>query len=356
MTTANPLQLLIGIKFWIHSRKLHWVQRLLWRQWDGAQRSGKQFYGGAVAGTLPDSDVLIDYGDAVRNMVMHRGHSHSLFWLTLFSLPFGVVVAKIVGQSHLWQRWCVAMCLALITHPLLDTMTVYGTQLAMPFSNYPYAVGSVFIIDLLYTIPLLVGVGWALKTRGAGLGLRANAVGLWLSTAYLAWGVFAQQHIEGVATGSLAAQGIPAEHVLVTPTAFNSLLWRVVVVTDDVYYEGTRSLFDSSATMAFEPHPRGEGLAREFKDNPSVQRIRAFSHGFYAMHESSGRVFIRDLRMGQEPNYTFTFAIADRQNTAAQKLPEQQAFKVNLGCGLKWIWQRIWNEQTPSVRVCGASS
>jgi inner membrane protein len=312
---------------------------------------------GAVAGTLPDLDVLIDYGDAVRNMVMHRGHSHSLFWLTLFSLPFGVVVAKIVGQSHLWQRWCVAMCLALITHPLLDTMTVYGTQLAMPFSNYPYAVGSVFIIDLLYTIPLLVGVGWALKTRGAGLGLRANAVGLWLSTAYLAWGVFAQQHIEGVATGSLAAQGIPAEHVLVTPTAFNSLLWRVVVVTDDVYYEGTRSLFDSSATMAFEPHPRGEGLAREFKDNPSVQRIRAFSHGFYAMHESSGRVFIRDLRMGQEPNYTFTFAIADRQNTAAQKPPEQQAFKVNLGCGLKWIWQRIWNEQTPTaVRVCGASS
>ncbi len=41
------------------------------------------------------------------------------------------------------------MWLALVTHPLLDAMTVYGTQLALPFTNHPYGVGSVFIIDLL---------------------------------------------------------------------------------------------------------------------------------------------------------------------------------------------------------------
>jgi membrane-bound metal-dependent hydrolase YbcI (DUF457 family) len=37
----------------------------------------------------------------------------------------------------------------LVTHPLLDAMTVYGTQLALPFTNHPYAVGSIFIIDSL---------------------------------------------------------------------------------------------------------------------------------------------------------------------------------------------------------------
>ncbi|GHA67512.1 hypothetical protein GCM10009007_05200 [Formosimonas limnophila] len=56
---------------------------------------------GAVAGTLPDLDVLIDHGDAVRNMVLHRAESHSLFWLTLFSLPFAALVARIQGQWHL---------------------------------------------------------------------------------------------------------------------------------------------------------------------------------------------------------------------------------------------------------------
>ena len=35
---------------------------------------------GAVAGTLPDLDVLIDHGDPVRNMVLHRAESHALFW------------------------------------------------------------------------------------------------------------------------------------------------------------------------------------------------------------------------------------------------------------------------------------
>ena len=38
---------------------------------------------GGIAGTLPDLDVVIDHGDALRNMIMHRGASHSLFWLTL---------------------------------------------------------------------------------------------------------------------------------------------------------------------------------------------------------------------------------------------------------------------------------
>ena len=41
---------------------------------------------GAALGTLPDLDVLIDYGDAVRNFTYHRGFSHSLLVLAPFSL------------------------------------------------------------------------------------------------------------------------------------------------------------------------------------------------------------------------------------------------------------------------------
>ena len=36
---------------------------------------------GGMAGTLPDLDVFIDHGDALRNMVLHRAESHALFWL-----------------------------------------------------------------------------------------------------------------------------------------------------------------------------------------------------------------------------------------------------------------------------------
>ena len=220
---------------------------------------------GAVAGTLPDLDVLIDHGDAIRNMVLHRAETHAPFWLTLFSLPFAAAVARLHREWDRWRRWWLAMWLALVTHPLLDGMTVYGTQLLLPFTNQPYGVGSVFIIDPLYTLPLLAGTIWALRSNGRGLagrrGQTANIAGLVLSTAYLGWGVWAQTQVEGIARQALAAQGIAAERVLITPTAFNSVLWRVVVIEGGHYHEGFRSLLDKGAAMHFDRFERGTAQA-----------------------------------------------------------------------------------------------
>ena len=57
---------------------------------------------GAVLGTLPDLDVIIDYGTAVANFTQHRGFSHSLFVL----LPLSVLLAfalhrwRQIGRAH----------------------------------------------------------------------------------------------------------------------------------------------------------------------------------------------------------------------------------------------------------------
>ena len=55
---------------------------------------------GAVAGTLPDLDVLIDHGDPVLNMVLHRAETHALFWLSLFSLPLTALVVTLHGECR----------------------------------------------------------------------------------------------------------------------------------------------------------------------------------------------------------------------------------------------------------------
>jgi inner membrane protein len=311
---------------------------------------------GAVAATLPDLDVFIDHGDPIRNMVLHRGETHALFWLTLFSLPFGAAVAWAARQPDLWRRWWLAMWLALVTHPLLDAMTVYGTRLALPFSNDPVGVGSIFIIDPLFTLPLLVGVGWVLAGRGSGRGRRANGLGLALSAAYLVWGVAAQQQASRVASASLAAQGIAAKQVLVTPTAFNSLLWRVVAISGDSYHEGFYSLLDKSPQVAFDRHARGDTLAAELQGADSVQRLRVFSRGFYALREDAGRVLISDLRMGQEPDYTFTFAVAEKHSPAVPLTPPLQlGGRGDISCSLSWLGQRMWGEPLPPpVRFCRA--
>jgi inner membrane protein len=321
---------------------------------------------GAVAGTLPDLDVLVDHGDPILNMVLHRAESHALFWLALLSLPMAAAIAALHRERPQWRAWWLAIALALLTHPLLDLMTVYGTQLLLPFTNRPYGVGSVFIIDPLYTLPLLVGTVWALVSRGSAAGLRANVAGLVLSTAYLGWGVAVQQHVARLASQSLAQQGVVVQRLMVTPTAFNSVLWRVVAVgtgpssagaggagaTDGVqFYEGFRSLLDAPGPITFDRFDRGDALAVHLQGHDGTQRIRDFSQGFYKLQVQGDSVRVSDLRMGQEPNYTFSFTVAQRQGDAWQTVPAQAAgSRGDLNEALAWLWQRLQGHPLPPPR------
>ncbi|MDQ8021429.1 MAG: metal-dependent hydrolase [Moraxellaceae bacterium] len=319
---------------------------------------------GAVCGTLPDLDVVIDYGDPVSNMTLHRTESHALFYLSLVSPALawladrlwrqpGAAQGASPGESpgeSLFRRWWLAVWLALITHPLLDLMTVYGTQLGLPFTDHPYAVGSMFIIDPLYTLPLLVGLVAVLSLRNAR-GLRWNAAGLVLSTLYLGWATLAQQHVRGVAEDSLRAQGLDAGRVLVTPTAFNTVLWRVVAMGDDSYREGFYSLLDGGRSIHFDRFPQHDVLRAALPDNPYLSRVVWFSHGFYAMREDDGRVLVSDLRMGQEPTYSFNFVLAQRRGDSLLPLaPEWISRRPDIGRGLAWIWQRAGGEPVPPPR------
>ena len=294
---------------------------------------------GGIAGTLPDLDVLVDYGDAVLNMVRHRGESHSFFYLTLFAPLLAWLVSRIHGEAALFQRWWLALWLVLITHPLLDAMTVYGTQLLMPFSNHPFGVGSMFIIDPAYTVPLIVGVVAALRLKNAR-GLRWNAAALFLSTLYLGWSVAAQQHVTGIARASLQAEGISAQALLVTPAPLNTVLWRFVATTPERYHEGFYSLLDATPTVRWTAHPKGAELFEQHRSNDSVQRIAAFTKGLFSLQRVDGRLMLTDLRMGQEPAYVFRFDVGSQP-------PVQIGSTPDLRRGLPWLWNRIRGIDVP---------
>ena len=72
------------------------------------------------------------------------------------------LVAHAGRPGHAAPRpWFWAIPLALVTHPLLDAFTVYGTQLLWPLPMRPVMWSSVFIIDPLYTFSLLIACGVA---------------------------------------------------------------------------------------------------------------------------------------------------------------------------------------------------
>lgn len=279
---------------------------------------------GAVCGTLPDLDVFYDHGDPISNMTLHRTESHALFYLTLLSPLLAWLMARLFSAGQHFRHWWGAVWLALITHPLLDLMTVYGTQLGLPFTNTPFAVGSIFIIDPLYTLPLIIGVGLALY-RERQRGIVWNNVLLGVSCLYLACTVVEQHQVTAHVGDELQRQNIQSTQVLVTPTPLNTLVWRVVVMTKDSYGEGFTSLLHPDSPIRFSFYPRGEALYEAHKDNAFLARVAWFSHGFFSVKQQGSRILVSDLRMGQEPDYSFVFDLGDMKPGVPPALPVKVA-------------------------------
>ncbi|WP_445000397.1 metal-dependent hydrolase [Halomonas mongoliensis] len=270
---------------------------------------------GAVLGTLPDLDVMIDYGDAVANVTEHRGFSHSLFVLTGLGTLLALLTSRLGAAREIpLGHWWLFYVLCLTTHPLLDALTTYGTQLWWPLDLPPVAYPIVFIIDPLYTLPLLVGIGVALAT---GNGRRGPAWGLALSTAYLVFAFGAKQLVEHRLEPVLAERGLLDAPRLVQPTPFNTLLWRATVVDGDDHHELLVGVLDGDTRPLVETYRRGAELEAVALDSPRGQRLDWFAGPFlrYETRELDGQetLVATDLRLGFPGFHPFAFTLATRE-------------------------------------------
>ena len=125
----------------------------------------------------------------------------------------------------------------------------------------------------------------------------------------------------------------------------------VVVLAGPYYHEGFYSLFDAGPQITFDRFERRGALSHALQDIEGVQRIAAFSKGFYKLHADGSRLLVTDLRMGQEPNYVFTFAVAERHSAALPLArPEHLGARPDFRRALPWLWRRAWGEPLPPPR------
>ena len=305
---------------------------------------------GAVAGTLPDLDVFVPLGDVVRDFTYHRSASHSLFMLALATPLLVWAITRIHADTRrYWRGWALAVYGVFVTHVLLDSLTSYGTQIFWPISTTPISLSSIFIIDPLYTVPLLAGVVAALAmSRESPRGHRLNRLGLVVSTLYLGWTMAAKAVVDDRFETALEQQGIAYRAMFTTPAPFNTVLWRAVVMDGKGYYEGYYSLLDGAAEIDFQRYPSDEALLTSIEDYWPVRRLMWFSRGFYSVRDVDGDIVISDLRMGIEPNYVFRFKVGEIGNphgkpATPELLPASRDFSQ-----LPLLWERIWD---PSVEL-----
>ncbi|MCA0393706.1 MAG: metal-dependent hydrolase [Proteobacteria bacterium] len=304
---------------------------------------------GAALGTLPDLDsfpIQLFTDDPVALMTLHRGFSHSLFVLPLVAWAIWAFYRGRGGRvAESPRRWFWAIQLSLVTHPLLDAFTVYGTQLLWPLATPPVMWSSVFIIDPGYTLWLLLGVVVAIFAGTKPVAGRALVAGLVLSTAYLGWSLVAKAVVEREAARSLAALGLQDAPRFSVPMPFNTLLWRVVAMTPDGFVEGEHSLVADARSIAFRHHDSDTEALAQVAGFPAVRRLAWFNRGFMKAQVRDGQLVLSDLRMGAEPDYSFNFAVAERDGAGWRAIPPQQlAWPWEARRRLGQMWDRIWTE------------
>ena len=299
---------------------------------------------GIALGTLPDLDVLIDFGGPIENMTHHRGFSHSFLVQTAVSPILGWLFSQKKGKrAASFSQWSVAIFLCFITHSLADFFTVYGTQLLWPLTDHPFAHAILFIIDPAYTVPLFIALIGILMMRGRGGAQKLNLSMLTLSTIYLIWSVGAKSMIDQKVQFALTARGIHPDVYESAPAPFNTLLWRAVAVEDETYYEIWASVFDAVDDIQVRQFDRSLTLLKPIENHPSVRRLQWFTKGQYKAWQEDDVIYLSDLRMGIEGAYVFNFEVG-RRSGETFKLGNfnQRSERPNLK-RLPMIWERIFD-------------
>lgn len=299
---------------------------------------------GAIAGTIPDLDVLVKpFVDTVTALEWHRGITHSILFSVFMAPIFGWLVSKWEKAAN-WKNWGWLFFWALITHPLLDAHTTWGTQLFWPF-DLRLAYKNIFVIDPLYTVPFLIFLILALRQKRTNpKRAKYNKLGLWISSGYMLLTLV----LKGVTflkfENALIEQNISYSEIETKPSPMNTILWTANVETEKAFLIADYSLFDTQP-ITFSKHAKNHELLGDLATNDKIQRLIKLTNGWYTITQKEGALYFNDLRFGllsadsASNDYVFSFLIDNTGNnliiTENRKRPED-AKRL-----LKDLWFRI---------------
>ena len=188
---------------------------------------------GFLAGLTPDLDVLIKSStDPILSLEYHRQFTHSLFFIPFGSLIFALLIFPFVKSSLSLKTVYFASLLGYATHGLLDACTSFGTQLYWPFSNERVSWNNISIVDPLFTIPLLIFLGIALKTKKKIF----SFFGIGWIIFYLSIGFVQYERALSTAIELATLRGHSAERLTLKPSFGNLILWKSIYRHKETFY------------------------------------------------------------------------------------------------------------------------
>ncbi|QTE23401.1 metal-dependent hydrolase [Polaribacter cellanae] len=311
----------------------------------GRKIGNKAMLYGAIAGTIPDLDIISSYfTDTVTALEIHRGFTHSILFSVLFAPLFAFIVIKYEKYKN-FKNWTLLFFLAFVTHPILDAQTTWGTQLFWPL-DIRLAFKNVFVIDPLYTIPFLVFLILAMLQKKDSKKRRLyNNLGLIVSSSYLILTLI----LKGVSyqkfTKELVSKNITYLNIETKPAPLNTILWTANIETKDAFLIGYSSFLDKNP-IQFSKYPKNHELLGELKNHPKMKRMIAISKGWYTINKVNNTLYYNDLRFGtlsikpNATNFVFKYKITvDKNGTPFfVEIPKDKSEGKKL---LSDLWKRI---------------
>lgn len=317
----------------------------------GKKLGNKAMLWGAIAGTIPDLDVYIKlFTDPITATELHRGISHSLFFSIIMApilawfvcksqkitlavittLVFGLMISYSIfvqKSDNSWllfslaaiglgllalvnfvkykstasfKEWSLLFFWTLVTHPLLDAHTTWGTQFFWPF-DYRLAYKNIFVADPLYTLPFLIFVILAMcYKRTNPKRRRFNNIGLIVSCSYM----LITFVLKGIGYGKfedvLTENKIEYIEMDTRPSPLNTILWNAQVETETGFLMGYYSFFDSKKITFGKEIAKNHELLEPYKDQKVIKQLIKISDGWYLVNKAQNDTLIfTDIRFGQ---------------------------------------------------------
>jgi inner membrane protein len=310
---------------------------------------------GAVGGMLPDVDVVMTAAGPMGDWLYHRGLTHALWVPPVAGAILGTVLARrsrarAPNDDTPAAHWRWLFVLTILSHPLLDLCTTYGTVLLAPFSSRRFAIDAIAIIDPVYSAllaaALVLALGWGVGARSAHV---AAASALAFSTAYLVYGLVLNHEAERLASAQLVEEGIRPERMNAYPTLLQLYLRRLVARDGDEIRVGWISLWNPRR-VEWASFRQAEGVlvdqARQTREGRLFEWFTAGQNA--AAVESSPRaamVEIDDLRFGfpSEPRHGL-WGIRVRFDAEGHVVPPVERVDRPLPRAPKALLLQIWRD------------
>ena len=258
---------------------------------------------GFLAGLIPDLDVLIQSStDPILSLEYHRHFTHSLFFIPFGSLIFAFLVFPFVKSSMSFKTVYFASLLGYATHGLLDACTSYGTQLFWPFSNERVSWNNISIVDPLFTIPVLIFLGIAIKTKKKIF----SFFGIGWIIFYISLGFVQYERALLVATELAKMRGHNVERLTLKPSFGNLILWKSIYQHKETFYvDAIRTALSSTwclgeSIRVFDYQYHLPDLDKESQQKKDIERFRWFSQDYLGYYKEKN--IVTDVRFSMIPN------------------------------------------------------